>query len=135
MAYIPWSSNANTPFTPDPNLTGQLTGTGNPLSNTTAITWVSAGNTSITQALSYTRFISTTTASGNSTFITSNGVLPAGALVHIQVNNDATAPRLITFGTGFRSNGTQAGTNSKASTFVFVSDGTTLNEFARSGPI
>ena len=135
MAYPQSSGNANNAFTPDSNFTAQVTGSGNPISNTTAVAWVSAGNTSITQALSYTRFITTTTASGNSNIVTANSVVPAGGLVHLQVNNDATSPRLITFGSGFRSNGTQIGTNSKASTFVFVSDGTTLNEFARSGPI
>lgn len=120
----------NTPFSPNSDLVAQLTGSGQAIPGNPAPTYVASGNTDITSVLQYTRFVPITTATGNSTVLTSF-VAKAGAPLNIQINNDASNPRTITFGTGFRSTGVVTGTNSKAILVAFVSDGTTWNEVGR----
>lgn len=53
-----------------------------------------------------------------------------GTCVIIILNNDAT-PRIVTFGTGFRTSGTITGTALTASNITFISNGTSLLETAR----
>ena len=124
----------NTPFSPNSDLVAQLTGSGQPVPAAIAPTYVASGNTDITSVLQFTRFVPITTVTGNSTVNTSF-VARAGAILHIQVNNDAANPRTITFGTGFRTTGTLTGTNSKIMLVAFASDGTTWNETARTAAI
>lgn len=123
----------NTPFTPNMDTVAQMSGTGAPFPFTTAVTYVSGGNTDPTSVLFVSSFASITTASGNTTVLMPTLKLAAGARRVIQINNDATAARTVTFSTGFRANGAITGTNSKAILIDFVSDGTTLNEVARTG--
>lgn len=123
----------NTAFSPNPDFIAQLTGTGQPISPSTAATYVASGNTDITAILRTSTFCSMTTATGNST-IFCNTIFAAGTLKNVQINNDAVGARTITFGgsNGFRATGTVVGTNSKAILVQFISDGVTLNEIARS---
>ena len=133
MAAIgPASGNTNNAFTPDANLVAQITGSGNPIAGNTTATYVASGNTSITSILQYSRWVTMTTATGNTTVLTSNSVVPAGGIVTIQINNDSSSARTITWGTGFRSNTTTVGVASKAQVCLFISDGTTLNMVAQS---
>ncbi len=133
MANNPVSSRAinNTAFSPNADITAQLTGTGQPVPGNVAATYVASGNTDITSVLQFSRFVSITTATGNSTVLTSFVSSPGG-LLNLQVTNDASGARTLTFGTGFRSTGVLTGTNSKILLVQFVSDGTTWNEVARS---
>lgn len=121
----------NTAFTPNADVVAQITGTGNKVPFTTAGTYVASGNTDLTAIFAVSSFATLTTATGNSTVITS-GTYNAGAIKTLQVTNDATGPRTLTFGTGFRSTGVLTGTNSKILLVQFISDGTTLNECGRS---
>ena len=75
--------------------------------------------------------IVTTAAVGNATITCSNPGNP-GNQVSIQIDNDASGARTITFGTGFRSTGTVTGTTSKSILVTFVSNGTSLLEDGRS---
>jgi hypothetical protein len=124
-------SSKNTAFTPNPDLTAQITGSGNGVPGTVAATYVASGTTDVTAILAYSRYVEITTATGNSTVATS-GTYPKGARVAFQIFNDAGGARTITFGTGFRATATVVGTASKVILVEFVSDGTTLNELARS---
>ncbi len=121
----------NTPFSPNPDITAQLTGTGQPVPGNVTATYVPSGNTDITSVLQFSRFVAMTTATGNSTVLTSYVPNP-GAILNVQVTNDASGARTITFGTGFRATGTLVGTNSKVLLVQFISDGTTWNEVSRS---
>jgi len=130
----------NTPFTPDADITAQITGTGQPTPGFTGAASIGAGITPVYAAsielapfLQKSRNIqiNTTSGVGNAT-LTAAFVPASGSTLIIQVNNDATAARTITFGTGFRPTGTVVGTNSKAILVSFTSDGTTWNEKARS---
>lgn len=130
----------NTPFTPDADLVAQLTGTGNatpgyngPSTIGAGVTPVYAATIELSPFLQKSRFvlISTTSAVGNST-LTTAFVPPAGSQLNIQIANDASGARTITFSTGFRSTGVVTGTNSKIIVVQFVSDGTTWNESGRS---
>lgn len=121
----------NTAFSPNPDITAQLTGTGQPVPGNVTATYVPSGNTDITSILRFSRFVAMTTATGNSTVLTSY-VPNAGGLLTVQVTNDASGARTITFGTGFRATGTLVGTNSKILLVSFASDGTTWNETGRS---
>lgn len=132
----------NTPFTPDADLVAQLTGTGNatpgyngPSTIGAGVTPVYAASIELAPFLQKSRFIliSTNSTVGNAT-LTAAFVPPAGSQLNIQINNDATSPRTITFSTGFRTTGVITGTNSKIYNIELVSDGTTWNETGRSGP-
>lgn len=121
----------NTTFDNNGDLTTQLSGMGNPIAG--SISPVYAATIALDAIMMYSRFVSITTTSavGNATVTTNVGANPGGRLV-IQVNNDASGNRTITFGTGFRPEATIVGTASKALLVEFVSDGTTWNEVARS---
>lgn len=121
----------NTAFSPNADITAQLTGTGQPVPGNVTVTYVPSGNTDITTILQFSRFVAMTTATGNTTVLTSFVASPGGIL-NVQVTNDASGARTITFGTGFRATGTLVGTNSKILLVSFVSDGTTWNESSRS---
>jgi len=132
----------NTPFTFDPDIVAQLTGTGkaNPGFNGnpalgSGVSPVYAASIELAPLLQKSRFIIIVTNStvGNAT-LTCALTPPspgAGDLV-IQINNDAGGARTITFGTGFRSTGTVVGTASKAILVSFYWDGLTWNETGRS---
>jgi hypothetical protein len=132
----------NTPFTPDADITAQLTGTGRPNPGFNGATTIGAGFAPVYAAtielspfLQKSRFVSivTTAAIGNAT-LTTLFVPAAGAQLAIQILNDASGARTITFGTGFRAAATVVGTASKIFVVEFVSDGTTWNELGRAGP-
>lgn len=133
MAANPVSSRGlnNTAFSPNADMTAQITGSGQPVPGTLAPTYVASGSTDITAILQYSRYVEITTATGNSTVISSFVSTDGGRLV-ISIANDASGARTITFGTGFRSTGTVVGTASKVILVEFVSDGSTWNELCRS---
>ena len=130
----------NTPFTPDADIVAQITGTGQPTPGFNGASTTGSGvaptyaaSIELAPFLQKSRFVLITTNStiGNST-LTAAYVAAAGAILNIQVANDASAARTITFSTGFRSTGVLTGTNSKILLVGFVSDGTIWNEVARS---
>lgn len=126
----------NTAFSPNPDFIAQLTGSGAIVAGVsgTGITPTYASSIELAPYLQATRFIviNTTSAVGNAT-LTAAYVPQAGARLVIQINNDASGARTITFSTGFRPTATVVGTASKAILVEFTSDGTTWNELARSG--
>ena len=128
----------NTAFSPNPDFTAQITGSGVTVAGVsgTGITPTYASSIELAPYLQSTRFIAinTTSAVGNST-LTAAYVPQAGARLVIQTNNDASGARTITFSTGFRVTGTVTGTASKAILVTFCSDGTTWNETSRTTAI
>jgi len=124
----------NTAFSPNPDFVAQITGSGvtAPGQGTTGIAPTYASSIELAPTLQFSRFvaINTTSAVGNAT-ITAAYVPQAGARLVIQINNDASGARTITFSTGFRVTGTVTGTASKAILVTFCSDGTTWNEASR----
>lgn len=130
----------NTAFTPAHDIVAEITGSGAPNPGFTGAATVGAGLTPTYAAsielapfLQVTRciIIVTTAGIGNAT-LTAAFVPAAGAILRIQVNNDAGAGRTITFSTGFRfTAATLVGTASKIMTIMFQSDGTTWNELSR----
>jgi len=69
--------------------------------------------------------------SGESESVVIDGAQTAGSTLTLKITNDATLPRVITFGTGFKSIGVITGTVSKAAMITFVSDGTNFYELSR----
>ena len=124
----------NTAFSPNPDFVAQVTGSGVTVGGVsgTGITPTYASSIELAPYLQTTRFIAinTTSAVGNAT-LTAAYVPQAGARLIIQINNDATSERTITFSTGFRSTGTVTCTASKAIVVSFCSDVTTWNEASR----
>lgn len=128
----------NTIWQPNPDFIAQLTGSGVaipgfPAQLGSGFIPTYAAAIDIGPLLTYTRWINivTTSAVGNST-ITSTIIPRAGCGVVLQVSNDASGARTLTFSTGFRfSAATLVGTASKIMLIAFVSDGTTLNEVSR----
>lgn len=123
----------NTPFSPNADLTAQLTGSGQPISGTTAIT--ATANTTITSYIAGstpTRYLTITSNGANYNVICANSVVPAGGIVTLNLINAAEAARTVTFLGGFRTNTTVVGVSSKLQMCMFVSDGTTLNMVAQS---
>lgn len=121
----------NTAFSPNPDKVAQISGSGQPVPGSVQPTYTSGGSTALDSILQYSTFVNVVTSGGNTTLTT--GTIPyAGGRVAIQLTNDASSNRTITFGTGFRSTGTVVGNTSKIVLVDFVSDGTTLNEIARS---
>lgn len=121
----------NTAFDINGDLATQITGMGNaPIGS---VTPTYAATTALDAIMLTSRFvlIVTTSGVGNATLTTSVGANAGGRLV-VQINNDASGARTITFGTGFRPTATVVGTASKAILVEFVSDGLTWNEVARS---
>ena len=128
----------NTAFSPNPDFTAQITGSGVTVAGVsgTGIAPTYASSIELAPYLQSTRFIAinTTSAVGNST-LTAAYVPQAGARLVIQINNDSSGARTITFSTGFRVTGTVTGTASKAILVTFCSDGTTWNEASRTTAI
>ena len=128
----------NTAFSPNPDFTAQITGSGVTVAGVsgTGITPTYASSIELAPYLQSTRFIAinTTSVVGNST-LTAAYVPQAGARLVIQINNDSSGARTITFSTGFRVTGTVTGTASKAILVTFCSDGTTWNEASRTTAI
>ena len=114
------------------DVVAQMTGTGAPFPFSIAPAYVASGNTDVTSVLAVSSFALITTATGNTTVLMPTATFRAGTIKTLQFNNDASNPRTITFGTGFRSTGVLTGTNSKIMLIQFISDGTTLNECGRS---
>ncbi len=121
----------NTAFSPNADLTAQITGSGGPVPGSVKPTY--AATMARDAVMLYSRFVEivTTSAVGNATLTTTVGAAPGGRLV-VQIDNDAGGARTITFSTGFRATGTVVGTASKAILVEFVSDGLTWNEISRS---
>lgn len=70
------------------------------------------------------------TAGENET-VNASGTQRAGQRMDLLILNDGTAPRTITFGTGFKPSATIVGTNNKLATICFTSDGTNWWETSR----
>lgn len=137
------SGTNNTAWSPDADLTAQITGSGKATPGYNGPTSIGAGFVPVYAAtielapfLMKSRFINITTTSGVGNATLTCALVPptGGALMTIQIANDASAARTITFGTGFRSTATIVGTASDIFVIGFVFDGLTWNEAFRAGP-
>lgn len=115
----------NTAFSPNPDKLAQLTNSGQPVPGSVSPTY--AATVALDAFLNYSTFVKMT-LTGALTLTAAVG--NAGAILNIQLTSDGTG-RTTTFGTGFRSTGTLAGTASQTMGIIFVSDGTTWNEMSR----
>lgn len=121
----------NTPFSPNPDITAQLTGTGQPVPGALALTF--AALQAIAPILQYSRYVEingVSTVSATTTVSTTFVASPGSILI---VNTKASASGTVTttFGTGFKSTGTCAATASTNFPVHFVSNGTAWVEVAR----
>lgn len=131
-------SASNTIFKVNPDYLAQITGSGEPLPGLPAqlgsgLIPTYAASIDLGPCIHYSRWLNvvTTSAIGNAT-LTCSVVRRAGSYLWLQVTNDASGARTITFSTGFRfSAATLVGTASKIMNICFVSDGTTYNEVSR----
>jgi hypothetical protein len=121
------------------------------LTNAAASTWTMTGPmtlsgglfiTSTAASVAYGATMALVVASNKITVAGVNGtsatatincaaVAPAGAPLIIETTADASGTVTVTFGTHFRTTGTQATTASKISEIFFVGDGTNWNEVCR----
>lgn len=90
-----------------------------------------AGTISLDPALATTYTTTTVNGTGNAT-INATSAGTAGQRITIIVTNDATSPKVITFGTNFTSLRTLTGTISIAKSVTFISTGSTWQEVSRS---
>jgi hypothetical protein len=120
----------NTAFSPNPDFTAQLTGSGQPPYGNVNVN--ATANTTVTSILQYSRYIAITATGVNYNVICANSVVPAGGIVNINCINGALAASTVTWGAGFRANTTTVGVSSKVQMCQFVSDGTTLNMVSQS---
>lgn len=68
---------------------------------------------------------------GEDESVVTSGAQTAGTVFIMKILNDATSARTITFSTGFVASATIVGTTSKSATIVFISNGTSFYEIAR----
>lgn len=129
----------NTAWSPDSDLTAQITGSGKatpgyngPASIGAGFTPVYAATIELSPFLMKSRFVQIVTTAGLDSTLTTLFVAAAGAILNIQINNPTGGSRIITFGTGFRPTGTVTDTAAHIFLVQFVSDGLTWNEVARS---
>ena len=133
MANSPLSQRGvnNTPFSPNPDITAQITGTGQPVPGALSLTY--SATQSIEPILQYSRYVeingvSTTSAACT---VTSAFVATPGARLIINTKASASGTVTTTFGTGFKSVSTCAATASTNFPVEFVSNGTAWVEVAR----
>ena len=121
----------NTTFDNNGDLTTQISGMGNPIIGSVVPTL--AATIALDSIMLYSRFVNITNTAGISavTVTTGVGANPGGRLV-IQFNQYSGGSGALTFGTGFRSEGTLTPGSLKARLVEFVSDGITWNEVSRS---
>lgn len=102
--------------------------------STTSLETISANNESagitVTIDLSNAALVRIWTAAQNAT-VNLTGSQTAGRLLILMIANDATLPRVITLGIGFVSSGVITGVASKTSSVLFISNGTSFFEIAR----
>jgi hypothetical protein len=124
----------NTTFSPNPDLTAQITGSGASVPGSVSPTY--AATQAIASILQYSRFvlIAGVNSVSATTTITTTFVAKAGARLAVQVNA-AGGTVTATFSTGFRVTGTAAPTIGTSLLVDFVSDGTTWNEIGRSAAV
>lgn len=124
----------NTTFSPNPDLTAQITGSGASVPGSVSPTF--AATQAIAAILQYSRFVLIAGDSNVSatTTITTTFVAKAGARLAVQINA-ANGTVTATFSTGFRVTGTAAPTVGTSLLVDFVSDGTTWNEISRSAAV
>ncbi len=124
----------NTPFSPNSDITAQLTGSGNPIPGAVSPTY--AATQDVTSILLYSRFvlIAGVNSVSSTTTITTTYVPAAGAILNVQINA-AGGTVTATFSTGFRPVTTAAPTVGTSMVVSFVSDGTTWNESGRSSAV
>jgi len=77
---------------------------------------------------SFSNILKLTTSGGNCTLTTKSGRVGP---VWIIITNDASAPRTITFSTGFQAAGNLVGVVNKTAVLEFISDGSVLWEVSR----
>ena len=131
MATYSKSGVNNTTFSPNPDITAQITGTGNPIPGTVNPPF--AASIALEPYLASSRFIQVlgvSSVSATSTLTTAFVANP-GAHLTVQCNASSSGTVTYTFSTGFKSTGTAAPTASTRLLVLFVSDGTTWNEVAR----
>lgn len=121
----------NTPFTPNADITAQMTGSGAPVPGAVALTY--AATQAIAPILQYSRYVeingvNTTSAT---TTVSTTFVALKGARLIVNVKADASGTVTATFGTGFKSTGTVAATLSTNFPVSFVSNGTAWVETGR----
>jgi len=131
MATIIRSGYTNTAFSPNPDITAQITGSGQP--NPTAASLTYAATQAIGSLLLGSRYVEingSNTTSATCT-VTTTLIANAGAHLIVNVKADATGTVTATFSTGFKSTGTVAATSSTNFPVLFVSNGTAWGEVAR----
>ena len=131
MAQLPTSRGVNnTAFSPNADLTAQITGSGQAVPG--AVVPTLASTIALDALLFYTRFVSITNTAGVASPTVTTGLIPnPGAHLVVQFNQYSGGSGSLTFSTGFRSTGTVTPSSAKAILVHFVSDGTTFNEVAR----
>jgi len=132
MAQLPTSRGVNnTAFSPNSDITAQLTGTGGPVPGAVSLTY--AATQAIASILQYSRYVeingSNTTSA--TTTVTTTFVPPKGARLIVNVLADSTGTVTATFSTGFKVTGTVAATSSTNFPIDFVSNGTVWVETGR----
>jgi len=133
MANAPLSQRGvnNTPFSPNPDLTAQITGSGQPVPGKLSLTY--AATQAIEPILQYSRYVEiagVNTTSATCT-VTTAFVATPGARLIINTKADSSGTVTTTFGTGFKSTGTCAATSSTNFPVEFVSNGTAWVEVCR----
>ena len=121
----------NTPFSPNPDITAQITGTGQPVPGALSPTFAATQDiTSILQYSRYVEILGVSTVSSTCT-ITTSFVATPGAHLIVNVKASASGTVTATFSTGFKVVTTVAATQSTNFPVLFVSNGTAWVEVAR----
>jgi len=121
----------NTAFSPNPDKTAQLTGSGQPVPGSVVATLAATIALDAYQVSS--NYVSiTNTAAISAVSVTSGSVPAAGGLLFVKFIQYSGGSGALTFSTGFKSTGTVTPSSVSFIVVAFVSDGTNYCEFARS---
>lgn len=121
----------NTAFSPNPDITAQITGTGQPVAGAISLTY--SATQAIAPILLYSRYVEingVSTVSATTT-VTTGFVATPGAHLIVNVLASASGTVTATFSTGFKATGTVAATASTNFPVLFVSNGVAWVEVAR----
>ena len=121
----------NTAFSPNADITAQITGSGAAVPGPVALTY--SATQAIGPILQYSRYaeINGSNTTSAACTVTTTTVALAGAGLTVNVKADATGTVTATFSTGFKTTGTVAATTSTNFPVKFVSNGTNWVEVAR----
>lgn len=122
----------NTAFSPNPDKTAQMTGSGAPVPGTVSPTFAAAVVLdAVLNYSTYVRMLGVSTVSSTCTLTTTNAA-PIGARLAVSCEASASGTVTYTFSTGFKVSATAAATLSTAMTVSFVGNGTNWVESGRS---